>query len=1309
MVFRLRQILGAGTLCLSVMAIALATVGWHVTTASALASASASAVVAEFGGEGEGSGDLSEPRGLAVDQESGDVYVVDRNNERVDKFTAEGEFLLTWGWAVQDGASQLESCAALCLGGEQGAGAGQLHAPQGVAVDESGLVHDVYVVDASNARVEKYSPTGEFLLMFGKSVNATTGEDVCVAGESCQAGAPGSESGAFAFSNGSQYIGVGPSGTVYVGDDERIQQFDTAGKLLGEVALPGAGEVTALALSPAGGIYVEATGLSGVHEYEDCAGVCTGVELGEPRDQTGVPLGSSDTIAVGSAGELFVDDAASEHHILEYGPTGEQVASFDATGVTAASGLAYGATIERLYALHESKVRLLPIPVPGPLILPGSVIASEVLATTAMVTARVNPEGGVGASYHFEYGTTEAYGESTPEESLSGGDFEDQVASAQLSALAPGSVYHFRAVVTNAAHETTFGSDQTFTTLAPVPIDSESTSQVTASSARLSVELNPLGNATEYHFEYGTSQAYGSNVPEPDASAGSAKGDVTETVLLEGLAPETIYHYRVVAHSVLGVTVGADATFTTQGATMSLADGRAWELVSPPEKHGVSFESLAQEGGVIQAASSGRAVTYFAKGPIDTEPAGNRSIANSQLLSSRTGDSWATEDISTPHEQIAGIVAGNLSEYRVFSSELTTALVQPEGSTPLSEVQGANAERTPYIREANGKFKALVTSENVPPGTEFLGEEPQPQIFVGGVLALTATPDLRDVILASPQDLDTTHAFESQGNQSLYEWFNGASHLVSVLPSETPAAEAGLISELGFKGKSVRGALSSDGSRVFFEAGPPRHLYVRDVDRGETVQIDVPDPGVAAGSGQPAFQVASEDGRVVYFTDEQRLTVDARATSNQPELYTCNVEVIVGHLKCTGLKDVSVSIGSSESGQVLGEVVASDESGADAYFVANGRLSAGAEAGDCEQGVFLAPVLPKASQKCGLYRYDVNTGVSLVGMLSNRDAPEWEGSQSAADQGTLTFRESANGRFLTFMSQAPLTGYDNRDARTGERDEEVFLYDTESESLTCVSCARSGARPSGVVDPPDFPGLLVDREKIWENQSLAGSIPGWTRVDEAHALYASRVLSNSGRLFFNSADALVPQDTNGKEDVYEYEPDGIGTCSDVTGCVSLMSGGKSSEETAFLDASEGGNDVFFLTASQLTGSDTDQAFDVYDAHVCTAAAPCPSGTAPVSVPPCASADSCRATAPAPPAVTLSTEASYGGSGNLAVTRAVVTRTRPLTRVQKLAKAMKQCKKKKRRKLRVSCERSAQRAFGRTSKVKSSSKAKRSAR
>ena len=112
--------------------------------------------------------------------------------------------------------------------------------------------------------------------------------------------------------------------------------------------------------------------------------------------------------------------------------------------------------------------------------------------------------------------------------------------------------------------------------------------------------------------------------------------------------------------------------------------------------------------------------------------------------------------------------------------------------------------------------------------------------------------------------------------------------------------------------------------------------------------------------------------------------------------------------------------------------------------------------------------------------------------------------------------------------------------------------------------------------------------------------------------HESRYLSNNGRLFFDGAGALVAQDqaptrqetVNGKtlnvgvENVYEYEPGGIGSCQQASGCVALISSGTSERESAFLDASEGGGGAFFLTAAKLVAQDTEPGYEVYAAAEC---------------------------------------------------------------------------------------------------------------
>jgi hypothetical protein len=336
----------------------------------------------------------------------------------------------------------------------------------------------------------------------------------------------------------------------------------------------------------------------------------------------------------------------------------------------------------------------------------------------------------------------------------------------------------------------------------------------------------------------------------------------------------------------------------------------------------------------------------------------------------------------------------------------------------------------------------------------------------------------------------------------------------------------------------------------------------------------------------------------------------------------------------------------------------------------------------------------------------------------------------------LTSRVSPDGRWLAFMSDRRLTGYDNVDVVSGVPDEEVFVFDEATGGLACASCNPTGERPAGVFDPYfgielGVEPLLVDEYGVWRGHWLGGSLPGWTPDEHQAALYQSRFLSDSGRLFFDGADALVPADVNGVEDVYEWEPVGVGGCvpgvagaSVVSvvqgggdGCVGLISAGTSAQESAFLDATatggrdsegyEGGGEVFFLTASELVPRDVDGAFDVYDAHECTAASPCLVAEG-VAVPPaCASADACRAApVPAPEIFGAPASETFTGAGNItppapaAPAPVAKPKAKVLSRAQKLARALRVCRKKP-KKRRAACEKQARHAYASVTHAKKS--------
>jgi hypothetical protein len=189
----------------------------------------------------------------------------------------------------------------------------------------------------------------------------------------------------------------------------------------------------------------------------------------------------------------------------------------------------------------------------------------------------------------------------------------------------------------------------------------------------------------------------------------------------------------------------------------------------------------------------------------------------------------------------------------------------------------------------------------------------------------------------------------------------------------------------------------------------------------------------------------------------------------------------------------------------------------------------------------------------------------------------------AADPGdsppaTGTARVSADGTKLLFLSKASLTGYDNADQVSGQPDSEAYLYDANANAgAGSVSCNPTLARPLG---PSTIPGAIGGGEG-------ADAVPA----------YKPRAFSADGqRLFFDSEDALVLQDTNNGPDVYEWEANGAGSCRSAGGCLQLISNGRGEAGASFADASADGDDAYFLSDAPLVPSDPG-SIDLYDARV----------------------------------------------------------------------------------------------------------------
>jgi hypothetical protein len=451
----------------------------------------------QFCSSGPGAGQCNIPRGLAVDPDTGHVFVADQTNRRVSEFTAWGEFVKTWGWNVvasgpdDDTAApinEFEICVPangdVCQAGTQGtAGVGQFNLPQGMAVDSSG---NVYVFDPSARRVQKFSPSGQFLLMFGGEVDKTTSADVCTkadleAGNVCGAGTTGSADGQFgAVQAVGDYIEVDSADHLYVGDVERIQRFDTDGVVepLAQIAVPGE-SVNSLATDGAGNLYVTYINSSNNNK----ANVRKIDSAGTPLLE--FPVSNPRAVAVATNGDVYAFDKASKE-ILQFQSDGSPVASFGeglnegSSGLAATSACLGGGEVDVYFSnstpssINMYGPRPNNPPCPPPAIRPTTAAeyAVSVSITNAVVRAEVNPRFQP-TTYYVEYGSVDcSVGPCSQQPAAPGahlasdGNAPFPTAGVTLEGLQSGTVYHYRFVAVNASG-TSVGPDRTFRTYLP--------------------------------------------------------------------------------------------------------------------------------------------------------------------------------------------------------------------------------------------------------------------------------------------------------------------------------------------------------------------------------------------------------------------------------------------------------------------------------------------------------------------------------------------------------------------------------------------------------------------------------------------------------------------------------------------------------------------------------------------------------------------------------------------------------------------------------------------------------------------------
>jgi hypothetical protein len=1206
-------------------------------------------------GEPCGNGQFKSPVGVAVNDSltqptAGDVYVVDQSDHRVERFSSTGAYLGQF-----DGSGTFEVEGKVETG--PAAPSGALVAPEWIAVDNSTdpldpSAGDVYVTDNGHNVIDKFSATGAYL-------GQITGE----------ASGPGNK-----FGQGLEGVAVDSEGRlwVYTGSGVVDNYSDTLVNEFRSYLKTPFNTEPGFAVDSEDNLYVSTGPPAPRHIAKiDSSGKQLIREMdGETTTGVAVDLATND---------VYLDNVGT---VAAFNPEGLPIERFGAEHLVEGSGIAVNSSSKVAYVADRSAgaVRIFTT-ILVPTVVTGTVtgVQSEGSAT---LNGTVNPEGVPVSSCSFEYGTEATYGNSVPcEPEVSAvkplaGNVPVAV-NANLSGLiTPGTQYHYRLVAANANGEQQ-GEDHVFTAPARPTIEGEASSDVGSSIATLSARIGPGGSPAAYHVEYGTSQQYGSSTAEVSVGAGLQSGAVQ--VQLSGLQSGTPYHFRFVAENAVGTTEGADATFTTTQAisasALTLPDDRAYELVSSSsDNQDVASLPIGEEipgdetsPQPFRAAADGNSFAYIG---YPSAEGGNGAFGRgtgNQFFATRGASAWSTSDI-TPTGTNAK------TNYRYFSNDLSVGVI---GS--FSPISSASPVGPPgcldlYARtREDGGYHALFTTSQMPGPCE--AAAPAGVSADDAHILYEAGGTLNAEVEGAEVGLN--------GAANLYDSVSGHVHLVNVLPDgqpePTPTASFGSPRLGQEEYPDLSNVVSADGSRIFWtslEVGGaeshkkfrPKALYVRENDtqpqspigpKGEcvvsgdacTVQIDAGEPGCVSegkcGTGGGRFWTANSDGSRVFFTDCNRLTAHSTAVSSSgclseetpfiPARPTGN-DLYEYEVSSGRLTDLTIDHNPGDSlGADVQGVVGTSEDGSYVYFVAGGVLAPGAGLRKCtkneSQGEEEAEVreeergLLPPHQGCNLYVRHDGVTVFIGGLLfadNNLSPLSGAGAAPRGDWrsalGERTAEVSADGHGLVFTSMWSLTGYDNAGLR------KVFVYNALSGQVSCASCSPSGAPPPGSQEQ--------------NKRELGAYLPTTWKNDK----YMERRISDDGsRVFFETRQSLAPQDTNGLMDVYEWERDGAGSCRAAasgpeSGCIYLLSGGGSSDNSYLVDSDASGENVFFTSRGRLIPQAHNENVAMYDARV--------NGGFPVLSLAC-TGTGCQGVPPAPPIFATPSSTTFNGVGNFA--------------------------------------------------------------
>lgn len=337
--------------------------------------------------------------------------------------------------------------------------------------------------------------------------------------------------------------------------------------------------------------------------------------------------------------------------------------------------------------------------------------------------------------------------------------------------------------------------------------------------------------------------------------------------------------------------------------------------------------------------------------------------------------------------------------------------------------------------------------------------------------------------------------------------------------------------------------VSANGEEVLWRENGNPTLYLREhatttIEPAASQRTAEPDPNPAAAP-RPLGVTAA--GTRVLFASSSELTNDAftgrsggTATDAGSDLYSYDIGTDT-------LTDLTVDLNPADeaTGANVVSVLGATRDGGYIYFTATGDLAAGATSG--AQNLYV--------EHDGSIRF----------IVSNPQL-------TSPGYSVTPFYVTPDGLHIAFASNGSPTGYDNVNPKTGTSETEVYTY-SYGGALECASCRSDGEPPSASAS--------------FAVSSSGGALQIYPSVEP-------RAVSDDGsRVFFQSKDAIVPAAKNGLTNVYEYEQ----------GHVYLLTPGGGSASTTLLDASAGGDDVFFETSDELVSAGQGNTQSVYDARV----------------------------------------------------------------------------------------------------------------